>query len=130
MALGGFVGAFSKSDEQLQKDEDARIKKEAAEKKASIEKNKTEKKMLQKGLGKGLGGGVAKVFSFGSKGEGGVMGSLGLGPKKPKNLKMPPGFGDLMSMKRPMQPPASIVPMSDVMKINKPPVNSFVTGKY
>ena len=43
MALGGFVGAFSKSDEQLQKESEARQRKEASEKKASIEKNKKEK---------------------------------------------------------------------------------------
>jgi hypothetical protein len=127
MALGGFVGAFSKSDAQLQKDEEARMKKEAAEKKASIEKNKKDKKMLQKGLGKTLGGGVADVFSFGSKGKGGIMGSLGLGPKK---YTMPAGFGNIMSMKRPTVPLAEIVPMSSVMKINRPPVNSYVTGKY
>ena len=125
MYIMGFLGALSKSDEQLQKESDARYKKEQAEKKASVEKNKKQKKMLQGGLGKGLGRGVADVLSFGSKGKGGIFGSLGLGQKK-QNLKIPPMFAGLPSTRpvmttKPFYPPkGQMLKISEVIGTQKP----------
>jgi len=125
MALGGFLGALSKSDAQLQKESDARYKKEQADKKKSIEQNKKTKKTLQSGLGKGLGGGIAKAFSFGSKGEGGIMGSLGLGQKKQKKQKIPAMFAGLPTKRpimttKPYKPSPQMLKMSDVLGTQKP----------
>ena len=120
----GFLGALSKSDEQLQKESDARYKKEQAEKKASVEKNKKQKKMLQGGLGKGLGGGVADVLSFGSKGKGGIIGSLGLGQKEQK-FKIPAMFAGLPSTRpvmttKPYKPSPQMLKISEVIGTQKP----------
>ena len=120
----GFLGALSKSDEQLQKERDARYKKEQAEKKASVEKNKKQKKMLQGGLGKGLGGGVADVLSFGSKGKGGIIGSLGLGQKEQK-FKIPAMFAGLPSKRpvmttKPYKPSPQMLKISEVIGTQKP----------
>ena len=124
MALG-FFGAGSKSAEQDKLDSIAYSKKVIAQKNASIEKNKKQKKMLQGGLGKGLGRGVADVLSFGSKGKGGIFGSLGLGQKK-QNLKIPPMFAGLPSTRpvmttKPFYPPkGQMLKISEVIGTQKP----------
>jgi hypothetical protein len=122
MALG-FLGAGSKSAEQEKLDTIAYNKKVIAEKKASVEKNKKQKKMLQGGLGKTLGGGVAKAFSFGSKAEGGIMGSLGLGQKQ--KFKIPAMFAGLPSTRpvmttKPYKPSPQMLKISEVIGTQKP----------
>ncbi len=117
MYIMGFLGALSKSDAQLQKESDARYKKEQAEKKASIEANKKTKKTLQGGLGKGLGGALAGVASFGSKGKGGIMGSLGLGQKQ-KKVKIPSMFAGLPTT-RPVMTTKPYKPNPQMLKISQ-----------
>lgn len=123
MALG-FLGAGSKSAEQEKLDSIAYSKKVIAEKKASVEKNKKQKKMLQGGLGKGLGGALADIGSFGSKGKGGIIGSLGLGQKQ-KKMMIPPMFAGLQTTRpvmttRPVRPPAMMLKISEVIGTQKP----------
>ena len=121
MALG-FLGAGSKSAEQEKLDTIAYNKKVIAEKKASIEKNKKQKKMLQGGLGKTLGGGVADVLSFGSKGKGGIFG--GIKAKKQPKFKIPAMFAGLPSTRPVMTTkpfnPTHMLKISEVIGTQKP----------
>jgi hypothetical protein len=90
LGFGGFLGAGSRSDEEIERRSEAYRKQEAKAKKDSVEFNKKSKGALQGALGKGLGGAVGDVLSFGSKGKGGLSGSLGLagfGQPKRKNYK-------------------------------------------
>lgn len=123
MALG-FIGSGSKSQEQTKLDNIAYSNKVIAEKKASIEANNKQKKMLQGGLGKELGGGLADVFSFGSKGKGGILGSLGLGPKQ-QTFKIPSIFAGLPTTRpvmttKPYKPPPMMLKISEVIGTQKP----------
>ena len=79
LGFGGFLGAGSRSDEEIARRAEADRKRDAKRKQDSIEFNKKSKSKLQGALGKGLGGAVGDVLSFGSAGKGGLAGSLGLG---------------------------------------------------
>jgi hypothetical protein len=79
LGFGGFLGAGSRTDEEIERRAEAQRKRDAKRKQDSVEFNKKSKGALQGALGKGLGGAVGDVLSFGSAGKGGIAGSLGLG---------------------------------------------------
>jgi len=79
LGFGGFLGAGSRTDEEIERRAEADRKREAKAKKDSIEFNKKRKGALQGALGKDVGGAFGEALAFGSKGKGGIAGSLGLG---------------------------------------------------
>ena len=90
LGFGGFLGAGSRSDEEIERRAEADRKREAKAKKDSVEFYKKRKGALQGALGKDVGGAFGEALSFGSKGKGGIAGSLGLsGFGQPKRKKTP-----------------------------------------
>jgi hypothetical protein len=79
LGFGGFLGAGSRTDEEIERRAEADRKREAKRKQDSIEFNKKRKGALQGALGKDVGGAFGEALSFGSAGKGGIAGSLGLG---------------------------------------------------
>jgi hypothetical protein len=140
LGFGGFLGAGSRTDEEIERRAEADRKRDAKRKQDSIEFNKKSKSKLQGALGKGLGGAVGDVLSFGSRGKGGIAGSLGLGGGglfgAPKRKKTPTReefmqkFKDFKQYKktRPVEPmPMNPMPMNrPIMKINRPPTISMM----
>jgi hypothetical protein len=150
LGFGGFLGAGSRTDEEIERRAEAERKRDAKRKQDSIEFNKKSKSKLQGALGKGLGGAVGDVLSFGSRGKGGIAGSLGLGGGglfgTPKRKKTPTKeefmkkFKDFKQYKKttavepmPMNPinPMNPMPMNrPIMKINRPPtISAMFKGK-
>lgn len=88
LGFGGFLGAGSRTDEEIERRAEADRKREAKAKKDSVEFNKKRKGALQGALGKDVGGAFGEALAFGSKGKGGIAGSLGLaGFGQPKRKK-------------------------------------------
>jgi hypothetical protein len=140
LGFGGFLGAGSRTDEEIERRAEAERKRDAKRKQDSIEFNKKSKSKLQGALGKGLGGAVGDVLSFGSRGKGGIAGSLGLGggglfgvPKRkktPSKAEFMEKFKDFKQYQktRSVEPmPMNPMPMNrPIMKINRPPTISMM----
>jgi hypothetical protein len=142
LGFGGFLGAGSRSDEEIERRAEADRKRDAKRKQNSIEFNKKSKSKLQGALGKGLGGAVGDVMSFGSAGKGGLAGSLGLGggglfgaPKRkktPSKEEFMEKFKQYQKTRRAEVPmPMNPMPMNrPIMKINRPPtISATFKGK-
>ena len=66
LGFGGFLGAGSRSDEEIERRAEAQRKRDAKAKKDSIEFNKKRKGALQGALGKAVGGAFGEALAFGS----------------------------------------------------------------
>jgi hypothetical protein len=136
LGFGGFLGAGSRTDEEIERRAEADRKRDAKRKQNSIEFNKKSKSKLQGALGKGLGGAVGDVLSFGSAGKGGIAGSLGLGGGglfgAPKRKKTPTReefmqkFKDFKTKTRPVEQMNPMPTTRPIMKINRPPTISMM----